>query len=166
MPLQIWILLIPAAVLLLCGIYTRRRRRRWPSFSVGLIFCDAFFLLCMLVVNAQITRLAQAKTDAMNDVLYSASAGHFIKAIVRGSLELSTCSDAYLWLRTIMIVFLLATVISLVAECSRIFSAPPELIAEQKKLSEQEERLRRRTYFPIQRSKERKPESDERENKL
>ena len=167
MPIQIWILLVPAAVLLLCGIYTRRRRRRWPSFSVGLILCDAFFLLCMLVVNMQISFSVQNADLQPANSVFPVPIGKIAGAVVRDPSRADSCARAYSWLQVLVVLFLAATVVSMVWECYRIFSVPPELRAAQKKLSEQEERLRHRhTAHSVPRSKERKSELHERKNKL
>lgn len=164
MPIQLWIFLIPAAVLLLCGLYTRRKRRKWPSFSVGLMICDVFFLLCMIIVNAQLRVLMQpADNMLMNGgAVYPMPIGQLAKAIVRGGLSAAVCASAYTWFRRIMMVFILLTIVSMVWECYRIFSLPPELAAVQKKLSEREERLHR--WAP--RTKERKSGIHERKDKL
>lgn len=162
MPVQFWIFLIPAVVLLLCGLYTRRKRRRWPSFSVGLIVCDAFFLACMMVVDAQLRLLTQTNENSLANTAYPLPVKHFVDAIIRGGMNASACAEAYVWLRMITIVFVLCTIISMVWECYRIFSVPPELAAAQKKLSEREEKLHR--WIPGCKEKEREPH--ERKNKL
>ena len=166
MPISIWILLVPAVVLLLCGLFTFRRRRRWPSFTVGFIVCDAFFLVCMMMVNLQLSLLAQATADSLTSSVFPLPVKRIAGVIVRGTLNARACAEAYSLLQTIMVIFLVCTVVSLVWECYRIFSAPPELLAAQKKLSEQEERLHRRIPRTPLRTKERKPDADERKNKL
>ena len=165
MPIQFWIFLIPAAILLICGIYTLHRRRRWPSFSVGLIACDAFFLFCMMIVNMQISAFSQLQDLAMDSLIDPLSFKRITAAIVHGPVNIQNCTEAYTWLQVLTVIFLIATVVSMVLECYRIFSAPPELLKPQKKLSEQEERLRHRSVRPL-RTKERKPDSHERKNKL
>ena len=162
MPIQFWVFLIPAAVLLLCGLYTRRKRRRWPSFSVGLILCDGFFLACTMVVSIQLRLLLQANEKPMASGSYRLPIKRFADALIRGRMSASACAEAYGWLRVITIIFVLCTIISMVWECYRIFSVPPELAAAQKKLSEREERLHR--WIPVGKEKEREPH--ERKNKL
>lgn len=173
LPVSIWCLVVPAAVLLAGGIYTFRRRRRWPSFSVALILCDAFFLVCMAVLNTQISTLSNATANSGKppmsvQPLSPVSLTRITELILNSDARMTAeaCRAAYLFLQTAVAVCVLLTILSMVYECYRIFSVPPELAEAQKKLTDQEARIREGQRFPLHSRFERRSDGNGRKNKM
>lgn len=163
MPVRWWIFPAPALLLLIAAVYTLWKRRRWPSFSVGLLLCDVYFLACMMVVNTQLRLFLQMDTKPLAIYSYPVPIRYLAALIIRGRPSVDSCTVVYAWLRSLIIILILCTALAMALECYRIFSIPPELAAARKNLFEREEQPRRGIFFG-RKGREQKPY--ERKNKL